>query len=178
MVPAPHPSPAVILHPLLSTLDLTHRPQEEGPRAQESLKQPWPSNSFPSSPGLEFPCLSLLQAVRPKKCGRIADRPLLKQGRRAAGKHLRPLPRPSATAEVAFSQVTQGEVSGPHDTSRMRGSHRKHLEVVAGVTSRELGSQLTQSQNSHGKIEGYELRAGHAAQEGARGPAGTAKSRC
>lgn len=38
-----------------------------------------------------------------------------------------------------------------------------HLEVVAGVTSRELGSQLTQSQNSRGKMAGYELRAGYAA---------------
>lgn len=33
-------------------------------------------------------------------------------------------------------------------TSRMHDSHRKHLEVVAGVTSRELGSQLTQPEQS------------------------------
>ena len=38
--------------------------------------------------------------------------------------------------------------------SRMRGSHRKHLEVVAGVTGRVLGKQLTQSQNSPGKTKG------------------------
>lgn len=45
-----------------------------------------------------------------------------------------------------------------------RAASRKHLKMVAGVTSRVLGSQLTQSRNRPGETEGHELRIGHRAQ--------------
>lgn len=36
--------------------------------------------------------------------------------------------------------------------SRTQGSHKKHLEVVPGVTSRVLSKQLTENQNSPSKM--------------------------
>lgn len=56
-----------------------------------------------------------------------------------------------ATLHPRMSRIGCQDLIG---ASRMQGSHKKHLEVAAGITSRVLSKQLMQSQNSPDKMKG------------------------